>query len=55
MQQYNELLAWLCLLQAEDVVSLYGTPKEEIPPNSASAIKSENGSFNVGAGAGNQA
>ena len=40
------------LLQAEDVVSLYGTPKEEIPPTSAA--RSENGSFNFTAANGNQ-
>jgi hypothetical protein len=38
--------------KGEDVVSLYGTPKEEIPPTSAG--RSENGSFNFAAANGNQ-
>ncbi len=46
------VLQFFVAVQAEDVVSLYGTPKEEIPPTSAA--KSENGSFNFAAGTGNQ-
>ena len=38
--------------KGEDVVSLYGTPKEEIPPTSGG--RSDNGSFNFAAANGNQ-
>ena len=38
--------------KGEDVVSLYGTPKEEIPPTSTG--RSDNGSFNLAAANGNQ-